>query len=128
MYSKYCKIEHNIANYEEYILKQKPLGDKKCRVIIHPDIDKKYAAVLNRYNHKIDKSLTTNSSKTLKILSNINGVLPYNKPDRNPNEIDYILKDLYIRDQVSVFLPDLYIKELIYDWVKEFIIVIHNVK
>ena len=128
MYSRYCKIEQYINNYEEYVLKQKPLGEKKRKIIIHPDIDKKYAAVLNRYNIKVDKMTIAKSSEILKILSKINGVLPDNKPDKNPNEIDYILKDLYSRDQVSFYLPDLYVKELIYDWVKEFIIVIHNVR
>jgi hypothetical protein len=62
------------------------------------------------------------------MLSSINTRLPNYIPDNNPNQVEFILKSLYTKDEIKVYYSqsEFNLKELLYDWVKQLILVIHK--
>jgi Lon protease-like protein len=135
LFNTHCKIIQNISDVDGLIMNQKVKVQVKERVRITSEMESSYARACRQYNRKIDEEQDNRfmSKEVSQLLSNINSKLPDNVPDRNPNEIEYIAKLLYKKNELSAYyaLAKEYkfdLKGLIYDWVKKLILVIHHIE
>jgi hypothetical protein len=97
-------------------------------------MESSYANACREYNQKIegDDNNNVTNNEIAELLSKINEKFD-NQADQDCNEIDYILKTLYKKSELSAYykLAKEYkfeFKEVIYDWVKQLILLIHNIK
>jgi hypothetical protein len=114
---------------ESLILSQKLRGKKKERIPIIPGVEKNYARAIKTHNDKVKQKEETGDVISAG-LSKINTRLPNYIPDNNMNQIECILQSLYTKDEIKVYYyqSEFKLKELLYDWVKQLILVIHKVK
>lgn len=114
---------------EQLILSQKLRGKKKERVAIKAGVEKSYARALKLHNDKI-KSQEETGDEISGMLSKMNTRLPNFVPDNNYNQVEFIHRSLYTKDEIKVYYnqSEFNLKELIYDWVKQLVLVIHRVK
>jgi hypothetical protein len=129
LYTEHCKIEQEVTNTEKLVLSQKLRGKRKERIPIKAGVERSYARALKVYNEKVKKQEETGDEIST-LLSNINTKLQNYMPDNNPNQVEFILKSLYTKDEIKVYYSqsEFNLKELFYDWVKQLILVIHKVK
>ncbi len=110
-------------------MNQKLRGKKKERVVVKPGVEKSYARALKLNNDKI-KSKEETGDEIAEMLSNMNTRLPNFNPDNNHNQVEFIHRSLFTKDEIKVYYDqsEFNLKELIYDWVKQLVLVIHRVK
>jgi hypothetical protein len=135
LFKTHCKSVQNNTDVEGLIRNQKVKADPKERVKITKQMEPSYANACKAFNNKIDdeeKSRFTDR-EIADLLAKVNARLPDNYPDRDNNEIEYILKTVYKKSELTAYytLAKEYrfeFKEIIYEWVKKLIILIHNIK
>jgi hypothetical protein len=93
-----------------------------------------YAEACKEYNLKIEKNDSEKVNVEIsQLLSKINAKLPDNNPDRDQNEIEFISKYLYKKNELTSYYKmaqeyNFDLKGIIYDWVKKLILLIHHMK
>jgi hypothetical protein len=107
-------------------------GQLKERVKISRSMQASYAKACTAYNVRISDFGDINE-EIAELLSRINSKLPDNQPDTNPNEIEFILKTLYRKSELLTYYTlakehSFDLKEIIYEWIKKLILLIHNIK
>jgi signal peptidase I len=114
---------------EQLILSQKLRGKRNERIPIKAGLERSYARAIKVHNDKI-KSQEENGDEIAIMLSKINTQLPNYPNDTNPNQVDFINRLLYTKDEIKVYYSqsEFNLKELIYDWVKQLVLVIHRFK